>query len=257
VNLEEVAPMGVEDFDHLYLESQQFDEHLRFWHVLGFDIAQEWGEEGHRACRLQAGQAKVVLAEGTATPSVHFSTREIEEYAKELERKRVPIEVNLEETHWGTRWMVVRDPDGNTFALEEGGNGAEETTERDSGIEAIDHLHLQTLSFDEAIRFWEFLGFRLLDGWMQSGSNYRGARLHAGEAYLAIVEWKTPIVEVHFRTPDLEPLAQAVMASDAVRIHLPLETAHWGSQWMVVEDPDGRLHALEQPIEGIERPTPG
>ena len=41
------------------------------------------------------------------------------EVAENLDRsERVEVLTPLSETHWGTRWIRVQDPDGNLFCLE-------------------------------------------------------------------------------------------------------------------------------------------
>jgi uncharacterized glyoxalase superfamily protein PhnB len=120
--------MSIEAIDHLYVETTAFDEALRFWRGLGFSVADAWGEDGHRACRLESGTAAVVLATADgAEPcpvTVHFRVGDVDALAEQVARAEgspVGVEVAPEDTHWGTRWMRVRDPDGHVFSVEQTG----------------------------------------------------------------------------------------------------------------------------------------
>lgn len=69
--------MTVRSLDHVYAESRKWDEARAFWAALGFAAESEWGEDGHRACSLVSGTARVVLAETApgpepARPTVHL-----------------------------------------------------------------------------------------------------------------------------------------------------------------------------------------
>ena len=113
--------MSIAKFDHLYIETRSFSESLEFWKALGFEIAEEWGDGDHRAAKLQSGDAAIVLAIGDqATPAVFFRVSGIEAVASSLEgAQSIKIRQPLESTHWGTRWIIVEDPNGNAFCLEE------------------------------------------------------------------------------------------------------------------------------------------
>ena len=51
-------------------------------------------------------------------PNVHLDIHDIDARFKMLP-KGEHVVVKPEATHWGTRWFVVRDPDGNLIAFEE------------------------------------------------------------------------------------------------------------------------------------------
>jgi catechol 2,3-dioxygenase-like lactoylglutathione lyase family enzyme len=116
--------MSVTGFDHVYVETRHFQKTIAFWEALGFTVAESWGEGDHRACRLSAGTAWVVLAEAGAghdpqRATVHLSVAEPEALdAKIAGTDAVDVISPLESTHWGTRWIRVRDPDGNLYVLE-------------------------------------------------------------------------------------------------------------------------------------------
>ena len=98
----------IKGIDHLYLETRSFDDAVAFWERLGFKLTQRWGQGGHSAGRLEAGNTYIVLAESeTPVLNVHFAVADAAELGL------------VETTHWGARLTRVTDPDGRTFVLEE------------------------------------------------------------------------------------------------------------------------------------------
>ena len=109
-------------FHHLFICPEDFDRSLEFYRdVLGWAVTDEWGGDGQdRGAILSGGGTKVVIAEhadGDA-PSIHLDIHDIDSRFRKLP-KGTHIVREPEETHWGTRWFVVRDPDGNLIAFEE------------------------------------------------------------------------------------------------------------------------------------------
>ena len=49
-------------------------------------------------------------------PTVHLNTENIDERFKKISNGSHVV-VKPEDTHWGTRWFVVKDPDGNLLAF--------------------------------------------------------------------------------------------------------------------------------------------
>lgn len=117
--------MAIEAIDHLYIECRSFKDTLAFWESLGFRLVEEWGEDGHQAGRLESGSAAVVLAESDhPTLDIHFRIGDADDLDAGLAgNDRVVVTQALEPTHWGTRWMRVKDPEGRAFVLEETGKG--------------------------------------------------------------------------------------------------------------------------------------
>jgi catechol 2,3-dioxygenase-like lactoylglutathione lyase family enzyme len=110
--------------DHLYAETRRWEESVAFWEGLGFRFEEQWGSDGHRAGRLRAADARVVLAEvddGTPALTVVFDLNDADSFEPGT---AVEVTARLAATHWGTRWIRVRDPDGRSFALEEAPEGA-------------------------------------------------------------------------------------------------------------------------------------
>jgi hypothetical protein len=113
--------MSIEAIDHLYIETRSFGAARAFWEGLGFQLVAEWGDDGHHAGRLESGAAAIVLAESeTPIVTVHFKLADADAFAGRVgSNPAVGISVPLEETHWGTRWIRVENPDGFVFVLEE------------------------------------------------------------------------------------------------------------------------------------------
>ncbi len=118
----------IDRFHHLFIQPANFDESLAFYRdVLGWTVTENWGGNGtERGAILSGGGIEVVLAEraepagskGDTRPKVHLDIHDIDTRFRELP-KGAHIVVEPEPTHWGTRWFVVRDPDGNLIAFEQ------------------------------------------------------------------------------------------------------------------------------------------
>jgi len=111
--------MTVGWIDHLYVATPEFEATVRFYCDLGFVQSDEWSDDGHRACELIAGSAKIVVAEeDEPIVTVHFGTDTIEPLWDRIRTEQWVVQP-LEETHWGTTWLRVRSPDGVVFSVEQ------------------------------------------------------------------------------------------------------------------------------------------
>ncbi len=113
--------MSIEAIDHLYIETPSFKMTCAFWEGLGFKLVDQWEDDDHLAGRLEAGNTYIVVAEAEKPSlTVHFRVSDIEKYAEHIAKNEsITVQVPLEETHWGSRWMCVQAPDGQSIALEE------------------------------------------------------------------------------------------------------------------------------------------
>jgi catechol 2,3-dioxygenase-like lactoylglutathione lyase family enzyme len=130
--------MADDRFDHVFVEPASFDASLAFYRdALGWSERFAWGGPGGggrepRGVFLAApGGAAVVLAEphpaadhskshginGTR-PTLHLMVDDVDARHAELAAKGAAL-FAPEATHWGTRWFVARDPDGNLIAFEQ------------------------------------------------------------------------------------------------------------------------------------------
>ena len=109
-------------FHHLLICPGNFDASLAFYRdVLGWDVTDSWGGNGEdRGAILSGGGMKVVLAQRASSeaPNVHLDIHDIDARFKKLPKGDHVVRAP-ETTEWGTRWFVVRDPDGNLIAFEE------------------------------------------------------------------------------------------------------------------------------------------
>jgi len=125
--------MAADRFDHLFIAPGSYDASLRFYReTLGWRVVYEWGGGGEpRGAALSGGEVSLVIAEQHATedhswshgfngtrPTTHLSVDDLDRRYQQLAVSGVVV-VAPEETHWGTRWFVVRDPDGNLIAYEQ------------------------------------------------------------------------------------------------------------------------------------------
>jgi uncharacterized glyoxalase superfamily protein PhnB len=120
-------------FDHLFVQPQSFDASLGFYRdALGWKVLSSWGGDREpRGAVLGSGAMTIVIAEphpaddkskthginGTR-PTVHLRVDDIDRRYRELSGAGAAL-FAPERTHWGTRWFVARDPDGNLIAFEQ------------------------------------------------------------------------------------------------------------------------------------------
>jgi catechol 2,3-dioxygenase-like lactoylglutathione lyase family enzyme len=114
-------------FDHLFLRPVDFDRSLAFYRdKLGWAVVQSRGEAGARLAVLSTGAMKMVLAEGGAPasfepqgrPTIHLDIHDVDRRFAAVPPGEHVILPPQDSRH-GTRWFVVRDPDGNLVAFEQ------------------------------------------------------------------------------------------------------------------------------------------
>ena len=125
--------MPQDRFSHLFIAPSDFDRSVAFYRdTLGWRAVASWGGSGEpRGTILNGGEVEVVLAERHATedhswshgvngqrPTLHLTVSDLEARFAEL-AAAVEVVVRPEATHWGTRWFVVADPEGNLIAFEQ------------------------------------------------------------------------------------------------------------------------------------------
>jgi uncharacterized glyoxalase superfamily protein PhnB len=125
--------MASDTFDHFFVEPGSFDATVSFYRE-GLGWAQEfaWGQPGEpRGIGLSGGGVRIVLAErhpaadhskshginGTR-PTIHLVVADLDDRYRDLALKGLAL-FPPEVTHWGSKWFVVRDPDGNLIAYEQ------------------------------------------------------------------------------------------------------------------------------------------
>lgn len=125
--------MPSDRFDHLFIAPSDFDRAVAFYRdSLGWQPTASWGGNGEpRGTILDGGGIELVLAEQHVSddhawshgadgrrPTVHIAVDDLDERYRALNAS-ADVVVKPEATHWGTRWFVVRDPDGNLLAYEQ------------------------------------------------------------------------------------------------------------------------------------------
>jgi catechol 2,3-dioxygenase-like lactoylglutathione lyase family enzyme len=107
--------MPADKVHHIYIETHNWGKSVAFWRALGFELDDDRGTSG--MLRPSDGGPYIYLAEVPADrkPAVELYLSVTDETAPGL-----PAEVvaPFAATHWGTREMAVRDPDGRLVKLE-------------------------------------------------------------------------------------------------------------------------------------------
>ena len=108
--------MAVTGIHHLLVETHNWGKSAKFWQELGWTLAEDHGTSGKLVA--PSGGAYIWLNEvpqsKTPVVDVYFDL-EADGFAP-----RSPVQVidALAATHWGTRLMTVRDPDGRVVRLQ-------------------------------------------------------------------------------------------------------------------------------------------
>jgi catechol 2,3-dioxygenase-like lactoylglutathione lyase family enzyme len=111
-------------FHHLFIAPRDFDASIAFYRdVLGWAVIRTWSREGdRRGAELSGGGMEVIISEtrpgASNIPMVHLDIHDVDARFRELP-PGTHVVTPPETTPWGTRWFVVRDPDGNLLAFEE------------------------------------------------------------------------------------------------------------------------------------------
>ena len=124
--------MSADRFDHLFIAPQDFERAARFYRDgLGWRAVAQWGGDdgAPRGLALDGGDVRLVIAEMHAAddhawshgvngvrPTLHLEVEDLDARFAAI-ASHVDVVVPPETTHWGARWFVVADPDGNLIAF--------------------------------------------------------------------------------------------------------------------------------------------
>lgn len=122
----------IDRFHHIFIAPSDFDASLAFYRdILGWAETEGWIDDGSgRGVMLSGGGIKLVLAErkgggakrapldAGSRPAIHLDIHDVDGRFRSI-AKGSHIVSPPEPTKWGTRWFVLRDPDGNLIAFEE------------------------------------------------------------------------------------------------------------------------------------------
>jgi|SRR5712692_288 len=123
----------MDKFDHIFIAPSNFDRSLEFYTgVLGWSVIDTWGgkSEPRGAIVQSRGGITVVLAEPHEDaadqawrhgyvrhqPTLHLVSEDVDKRFGEIPAGDHVV-IPPENTHWGTRWFVMRDPDNNLIAF--------------------------------------------------------------------------------------------------------------------------------------------
>ncbi|PCJ18882.1 MAG: hypothetical protein COB02_09085 [Candidatus Cloacimonadota bacterium] len=119
-------------FDHLFIEPSNFKNTKSFlMNTLKLNEDHSWGDDSQGLGGHYSNEhMKVVIADHHDTndsakthgkrnhaPTIHMAVDDVDKFIHELEDKTC-IVLQPEDTHWGTRWAILRDPDNNLYAFE-------------------------------------------------------------------------------------------------------------------------------------------
>jgi hypothetical protein len=114
--------MTTEGIESVFLETHNWGKAARFFQALGYELE---FETDHHSGQLRNGDGpSVFIAE---VPADHRPEVRIVFGVSDADAFRATPEVEVvspfEDTHWGTKQMVVRDPDGRLWDLQAPGDG--------------------------------------------------------------------------------------------------------------------------------------
>jgi catechol 2,3-dioxygenase-like lactoylglutathione lyase family enzyme len=108
--------MAADSIHHIYIETHNWGKSVAFWRALGFELEEDRGKTS-ALLRPRGGGPYIYLAE---VPAAQELKVELHLAATDEATPGRPVEVvsAFAATHWGTREMAVRDPDGREIKLE-------------------------------------------------------------------------------------------------------------------------------------------
>jgi len=109
--------MNTEGIEAVFLTTHNWGKAAKFFQALGFSLE---FETDHNSGQLRNGDGPYLfIAEVPASqkPEAHVVLKMPDEAAFQAEAI-VDVVTPFEDTHWGTREMTVRDPDGRTWRLQ-------------------------------------------------------------------------------------------------------------------------------------------
>lgn len=122
----------MEKFHHLFIQPRDWGKSFHFFtETLGWKVKNRFGDaaDAGRFAELAYQDFALILAEdhdltdAAKKPatyltkgkiSLHFETADVDATFAKIQ-DGAHVVTRPENTHWGTRWFVVEDPDGNQF----------------------------------------------------------------------------------------------------------------------------------------------
>lgn len=108
--------MTTHGVQHLYLETHNWGKSVAFWQALGFKLD---FETDHNSGQLVASNGtRLFIAEASPGDPVGMDVYLGADEAGAAAPENVDVVFDWTPTHWGTRVLTVRDPDGRLFRIE-------------------------------------------------------------------------------------------------------------------------------------------
>lgn len=108
--------MSTNGFDHLYIETHSWEKAVAFWQRLGFEVEYAT-DHGSGALRHSAGGPTIFLAEQPIDDPL-ASEVYLGAAADFVAPAGVDVVSPFRDTHWGTKVMIVQDPDGHRYRIQ-------------------------------------------------------------------------------------------------------------------------------------------
>ena len=108
--------MTINGFDHLYVETHNWGKAVAFWHSLGFTLEYDTGHNSG-LLSLPGGGPTVFLAEQSIEDPLATEVY-LGADADFVAPDGVEVVSPFVDTHWGTKVMVIQDPDGHRFRIQ-------------------------------------------------------------------------------------------------------------------------------------------
>ena len=109
--------MTTEGIEAVFLETHNWGKAAKFWQALGYQLE---FETDHGSGQLRNGDGPYVfiaeIPEGR-DPQIQLVLKVPDADALDLDSS-VDVVTPFEDTHWGTKEMTVRDPDGRVWSLQ-------------------------------------------------------------------------------------------------------------------------------------------
>ena len=124
-------------FDHLCIHPRDFEKSKKFYReALGWQVVREWKDDhGNQSVILSGGGIRLMLVESHDTlacssktaatdnfqphaPTLHLDIHDVNKRFAQIPAGDHVVQPP-QDNRWGTRWFVLKDPDGNLIAFNE------------------------------------------------------------------------------------------------------------------------------------------
>ncbi|MGZ4765103.1 MAG: VOC family protein [Ilumatobacteraceae bacterium] len=108
--------MSTTGIDHYYVETHDWDKAVAFWQRLGFEIEFDTGH-GSGMLRHPSGGPGIFVAEQSIEHPLATELY-LGAGADFVAPDGVDVVSPFHDSHWGSKVMIVQDPDGHRFRIE-------------------------------------------------------------------------------------------------------------------------------------------